>query len=137
MAFITVEDLVGNVEVVIFPNDYEKNKAYLVEEEKVFISGRVSTEEDRASKLICEKIRPFKDINKEVWIQFQTMEDYQAGESKMYDILRESDGKDLVVIYVRSHKAIKRLSANWGVAANPQLIQKLSEAFGAENIKTI
>ena len=137
MAFLTLEDLLGTVEVVVFPRDYEKNKNQLVEEEKVFITGRVSVEEDKPSKLICEKIKNFKELNRELWIQFSDMNTYQKNERTLYNILRESDGKDRVVIYVRSPKAIKRLSENWTVQADENLIQKLSDKFGAENIKTI
>ena len=137
MAFLTVEDLLGTVEVVVFPRDYEKNKNQLVEDEKVFITGRVSVEEDKPSKLICEKIKNFKDITREVWIQFTDMNAYQENERQLYNILRESDGKDRVVIYVRSPKAVKRLSENWTVNADEDLLRKLSEKFGSENVKTI
>ena len=137
MAFLTLEDLLGTVEVVVFPRDYEKNKNQLVEDEKVFITGRVSVEEDKPSKLICEKIKNFKDINREVWIQFADMNAYQENERQLYNILRESDGKDRVVIYVRSPKAVKRLSENWTVNANEELLRKLAEKFGIENVKTI
>lgn len=137
MAFITVEDLVGNVEVVVFPKPYEQNRRLLEEDAKVFIQGRVSSEEDKASKLICEKIQSFDEISREVWIQFPDKETYAAREKEMYDVLRESDGKDNVVIYVRSPKAIKRLSENWRVKADEELIRKLSERFGSENVKTI
>ena len=137
MAFLTLEDLLGTVEVVVFPRDYEKNKHQLVEDEKVFISGRVSVEEDKPSKLICEKIQNFKEIHKEIWIQFQNMEAYQSMERELYNILRESDGKDRVVIYVREPKAVKRLSENWTVNGDEELIQKLAEKFGMENVKTI
>ncbi len=137
MAFLTLEDLVGNVEVVVFPRDYEKNRTLLNEDEKVFITGRVSAEEDKASKLICEKISKFEDITREVWIQFPDKESYARQEKEMYDILRESDGKDAVVIYVRSPKAIKRLSENWRVQADEALIHRLMDRFGAQNVKTI
>ena len=137
MAFLTLEDLLGTVEIVVFPRDYEKNKNQLMEDEKVFISGRVSVEEDKPSKLICERIQNFKEIHKEVWIQFPNMEAYQSMERELYNVLRESDGKDRVVIYVREPKAVKRLSENWTVNAEEELIQKLSERFGPENVKTI
>ncbi len=70
MAFITLEDLVGTVEVVIFPRDFEKNQMYLNEEAKVFIKGRVSEEDDEASKLICEQVIPFAQTRKELWLQY-------------------------------------------------------------------
>ena len=65
MAFITVEDLLGTVEVVVFPRDYEKNRDYLEVDSKVFVRGRVSEEDDKPSKMICEKIIPFERTKKE------------------------------------------------------------------------
>ena len=58
MAFLTVEDLVGTVEIVVFPRDYEKNAQLMEVDDKVFIQGRVSAEDEKASKLICEKNGP-------------------------------------------------------------------------------
>ena len=62
MAFITVEDLVGTVEVIVFPNDYEKYGHILIEDAKVFVRGRVSVEEDKDGKLISEKIASFDEV---------------------------------------------------------------------------
>ncbi|MBQ9141019.1 MAG: DNA polymerase III subunit alpha [Lachnospiraceae bacterium] len=61
MAFLNIEDLVGNVEVVVFPRDYEKYANLLVEDAKVFIKGRISVEEDKDGKVICEQIASFED----------------------------------------------------------------------------
>ena len=61
MAFLNIEDLVGNVEVVVFPKDYEKYSALLMEDAKVFIKGRTSVEEEKDGKLICEQIVSFED----------------------------------------------------------------------------
>ena len=56
MAFVTLEDLVGTVEVVVFPRDYEKYQSLLDEDARVLIQGRVSAEDDKASKLILERV---------------------------------------------------------------------------------
>lgn len=137
MAFLTLEDLLGTVEVVVFPRDYEKNRSLLNTDEKVFITGRVSAEDDKASKLICESMTSFSDITKEIWIQFPDMASYQAGEQEMYRILRGSDGRDRVAIYVRSPRSVKKLSENWAVNADAELLAALAEKFGSENVKTI
>lgn len=137
MAFLSLEDLLGTVEVVVFPRSYEKNRELLNVDEKVFITGRVSAEDDKASKLICESITAFADITKEVWIQFPDMASYQAGEQEMYRILRGSDGRDRVAIYVRSPRSVKKLSENWAVNADQDLLAALAEKFGSENVKTI
>ena len=135
MAFLTLEDLVGTVEVVVFPKDYEKYQGLLQEDRKVFIRGRVSGEDDKASKLICEKIWDFEDIPRELWVQFATMEEYQEKESQLFDILRGSDGKDHVAIYVRSPRAVRRLGDNWTVRADEELTGGLAELLGKENVK--
>lgn len=54
------------MEIVVFPRDYEKNAAMMQTDARVFIQGRVSAEDDKPSKLICEKIFPFAGIPKEL-----------------------------------------------------------------------
>ncbi len=137
MAFLTVEDLVGSVEVIVFPKDYEKFRDLLTEDAKVFIRGRVTGEEEKDSKLVCEKIWSFSDIPRELWIQFADRESFDREESKLYDFLREEEGKDRVVIYVRNPKSIKRLSENWGITASGELIGRLEGYFGKENVKVV
>ena len=112
MAFLTIEDLMGTVEVVVFPRDYEKNRAYLEEDSKVFVKGRVSEEDDNASKLICELIIPFEDVPAELWIQFPDIPSYQANEATLFELLKDSEGRDVVVIYCAKEKGVKRLPAN-------------------------
>lgn len=137
MAFLPVEDLVGSVEVIVFPKDYEKFRDLLTEDAKVFIRGRVTGEEEKDSKLVCEKIWSFSDIPRELWIQFADRESFDREESKLYDFLREEEGKDRVVIYVRNPKSIKRLSENWGITASGELIGRLEGYFGKENVKVV
>ena len=112
MAFVTLEDLAGAVEVVVFPRDYEKNQQYLNEDAKVFIRGRVSEEDEAASKLICEKVIPFEQTKRELWLQYADKETYLNGEAELFDMLKDSDGQDIVVIFCKKEKAVKRLAAN-------------------------
>ena len=112
MAFLTLEDLLGTVEIVVFPRDYEKNVRLMEIDEKVFIKGRVSVEEERASKVICESMYSFEDAPRELWLQFETKESFLSCERELYEDLKEADGKDSVVIYIKSPKAIKRLGAS-------------------------
>ena len=60
MAFITLEDLVGNMEIIVFPKDYEKYGDLLREDAKVFVKGRVSIEEEKDGKMICEQVVDFE-----------------------------------------------------------------------------
>ena len=136
MAFLTVEDLVGTVEVVVFPKDYEKNQQWMNEDEKVFIRGRVNNEDDRPSKLICEKIWRFEEVPMELWIQFSDMETYRTREQELFGVLRDSgDGSDYVAIYVRNPRSVRKLGENWTVCADEAMMAKLAAMFGKENVR--
>lgn len=137
MAFITLEDLAGSVEVVIFPKVYEKNQQYLNEESKVFVKGRVSEEDEAASKLICESIVPFEQMKRELWLQYADKEAYLSKEKELLELLKDSDGSDSVVIYCKKEKAIKRLPANRNVSADKVLLSKLTNYLGESCVKVI
>ena len=137
MAFLTIEDLVGTVEVVVFPRDYEKNAALLTEDAKVFVKGRASVEEDKDGKVICEKILPFEQPVKKIWIKFPTIEAYKELEEKLFATIAESEGNDGVVIYIENPKAMKELPRNRNVKADEALVQELQTVFGRENVKVV
>ncbi len=137
MAFLTLEDLYGTTEVIVFPRDYEKYRALIEDDAKVFVSGRVNAEEEKNGKLICEQIYAFDDAKKELWIQFATKEDYANAESTVYDLLRASEGKDTVVIYISGIKAVKRLPANWNVSVDQLELTRFYELFGEKNVKVV
>ena len=134
MAFLTIEDLVGTVEVIVFPKTYEQSASFLTEDAKVFVQGRISVEEDKDGKLICEKIVPFTELKKKIWIKFPDMEAYKAAEAGLMDTLRESEGKDGIVIYIENPKAKKELPPNQNVEADEDLVNRLQEQFGRENV---
>lgn len=137
MAFVTLEDLAGAVEVVVFPRDYEKNQQYLNEDAKVFIRGRVSEEDEAASKLICEKVIPFEQTKRELWLQYEDKETYLKGETELLDMIRDSDGQDAVVIYCKKEKAVKRLPASRSVKADRLLLGRLTNYLGESCVKVI
>ncbi len=137
MAFITVEDLLGTVEVVVFPRDYEKNRDYLEVDSKVFVRGRVSEEDDKPSKLICEKIIPFEQTKKELWIQFPDKETFLDQEQIVYGYLADSDGNDEVVIYCAKERVVKRLPKNRNIGINEQILSRLMNHFGEKRVKVV
>ena len=137
MAFLTIEDLMGTVEVVVFPRDYERNQNYLNEDSKVFVKGRVSEEDDAPSKLIYETIIPFEQTKRELWIQYGDKLEYGEDEPHLFDMLGESEGNDTVVIYCKKERAIKRLSAGRNVCAEPALIVKLKNYYGEDRIRVV
>ena len=137
MAFVTLEDLLGTVEVVVFPRDYEKNRDCLEADSKVFIRGRVSEEDERASKLICEKVIPFEQTKRELWIQFPDKRTYLDEEQIVYGYLADSEGDDEVVIYCAKERAVKRLPKNRNIRINQQVLGRLMNHFGGNRVKVV
>lgn len=137
MAFLTIEDLYGTVEVIVFPRDYEKYHALLEDDAKIFVRGRISAEEDKNGKLICERIYSFDEARRELWLQFPDLEAYREAEASLMELLKTSDGRDQVVIYLSKPRAIKRLGANMSVFANNELVRELYVKLGEKNVKVL
>ncbi len=137
MAFITIEDLVGTVEVLVFPKIYEKNRPSFTEENKVFVRGRASIGDDPVGKLICEEVIPFTDIPNELWLQFENQTFYESHIDDVMAALRDSDGKDRVIMYLKEERKMRRLSENWAVLAGPDLLGRLYRILGEKNVKVV
>ena len=137
MAFIKLEDLTGAVEIIIFPREYEKFQHYLNEDSKIFVVGKATVEDEQNGKIICERIVPFEETTKELWLQFNDKEEYMAMEGELMDLLRDSDGNDEVVIYVKNPKAIKRLSKNQTINVTNELLSVLFTKLGEKNVKVV
>ena len=137
MAFITIEDLVGTVEAIVFPRDYEKIGKMLNVDDKVFVSGRISAEEDRASKMILESIRPFSEPKKELWIQFTDVEEFKRREPELLSTIMDSEGSDSVIIYVKKEKMKKVLPASRNIKVTDELLGQLYQMFGEKNVKAV
>ena len=137
MAFITVEDLAGTVEVLVFPKDYEKNRDVLVEEQKVFVRGRVSVGEEPVGKLICEQLIPFECLPRQLWLQFPNKEAYDKTIDRVMECLKEYEGADSVGIYLAAERARKVLPANWRVGCQPELLQALYQVLGEKNVRVV
>ncbi|MFV0465005.1 MAG: DNA polymerase III subunit alpha [Lachnospiraceae bacterium] len=137
MAFLTIEDLLGTVEVIVFPNDFERNQHLLKEDSKVFVFGRANVEEEKNGKLICERIIGFDDTRKELWLQFVALSDYQAKEKEVLGLLEQSEGEDSVVIYISSTKQIKRFPKGFKINADRQTVHEFVLFLGENNVKVV
>ncbi|MCI8517615.1 MAG: DNA polymerase III subunit alpha [Hungatella sp.] len=137
MAFITVEDLVGSVEVLVFPRDYEKNRDILIEESKVFVSGRVSIGDDPVGKLVCEKITPFDSLPMQLWLQFEDKGAYDRSAEAVMECLRHSEGADQVVIWLAKERARKVLPSNWNINCRGEILEELTAILGEKNVRVV
>ena len=101
------------------------------------MKGRVSEEDERASKLICESIVPFQEMKKELWIQYpRTKQNIYKEEQNLYQMLKSSEGPDSVVIYCKEEKAIKRLPMNRNVGID-QIFCRLTNYYGEKRVKVV
>ncbi len=137
MAFLTVEDLLGTVEIVVFPRDYEKWQSMLNEDARVFVQGRVNAEDDKPSKLILEKVRAFEDMPQELWVQFKDKAEYAEKEQGLLETLKGYAGVSTVVIYLKDVNAIKRLPAGYHVQIRDSLTGELRKKYGESNVKVV
>ena len=137
MAFITLEDLVGTLEIIVFPRDYEKYRNYFTNEARIFVEGRATVEEEKNGKLILQRAYSFDETKKELWLQFADMDSYTKQEPCIMEKLRASDGQDDVVVYIADRRVMKRLGPQWRVAAAMPLTQSLSAVVGQENVKVV
>ena len=137
MAFIMVEDLVGSVEVIVFPRDYERESRQLNIDSKVFVSGRIAAEEEKASKLILERMTPFETVQKELWIQFADRQEYEKREAELYRSIMDSEGNDRVIIYLGRERMKKILPESRNVQVGWELLERLYKIFGEKNVKAV
>jgi DNA polymerase-3 subunit alpha len=137
MAFVTLEDLYGSVEVIVFPRDYEKNAQELVVDSKVFITGRVQADDEKDGRLIASSIVAFEDIPKTLWLQFENKEHYVEKDAVLQSIFGDSEGRDTVMILLKDTKQCKKLPPNCNVKADADLLKRLSLFLGKDNVKVV
>jgi DNA polymerase-3 subunit alpha len=137
MAFLMVEDLMGTIEVVVFPKTFEQYRSALGEDKKVLILGRAQVEDEKDAKLIAQEIHAFDEAAKELWIQFSTKGEFEEKEQDLLHAIEGYEGNDTVVIYISGEKAVKRLPKNWNTSADDGAKETLEALFGAENVKVV
>ena len=137
MAFVTVEDMVGSVEVLVFPKDFENNRSFLNEDERVFIRGRASIGDEPVGKVICEQVIPFDAVPKELWIKFSDKAEYDQKGPEILEALKQSEGNDTVIIYLEKERAKKILPPAWKICANETIMEFLEKLVGEKNVKLV
>ena len=136
MAFITIEDLVGTVEVLLFPRDYERYRDRINPEARLFITGRVSvSDDDTEGKLICEQLKPIRTVERVLWVQYKNRAEYDKDIANLMLDLGGSEGEDLVKIYLRQEKQMRCLGDHWKVNADSALTEKIASRLGADNVR--
>lgn len=135
MAFITLEDLVGTIEVIVFPRQFDSNRHLIVEGKKIFIDGEANIEENAAGKVIANKIREFSDVPSELWIAFKDKEDYLQKNEEIIQILTVNRGNDKVIIVLAKERQRKMMPAQYSVNITHELVELLKEKCGQDFVK--
>ncbi len=133
MAIITLEDMVGTVEVLVFPKAYEKYSAALRDDAKLLISGRVNAEDEKDSKLIADEVYTFDQVPTQLWIRFKREEQYRANAGRLEQILKSNPGRQAVTVYIEETK--QRLTRPQGVTVSEALLHLLGSQCGEENVR--
>ncbi|MGN0328551.1 MAG: DNA polymerase III subunit alpha [Lachnospira sp.] len=136
MAYLTIEDIVGTVEVVVFPKNFAENRAVIDNADKVFVSGRIQTNGDDSAKLICERVIDFDAVQKTLWIRFESTQEYESKKNELQNILKDSDGRDKVIIYCTKENVRLSLPDSKTVKVTSELLDVLKNLYGEKNVTT-
>ena len=134
MAFLTIEDLVGSLEILVFPSVYERYRDMLEEDAKIFVEGRVSVEDDKPSKLIADVITPFSEVPEELWVAFSSLDAFKEGEAELKDLAAESEGKDRLFVFIRDTKQYRDMTPPRGILISPETLDAFRRHFGQDNV---
>ena len=134
MAFLTIEDMTGSVEVIVFPRTYEECADILNEDSRIFLRGRVSLEEEKDGRLIAEKIVSFDDVPRRLWLRFPSFEAWKQQEQPVLQTVAEHGGRDQVIIYIEDRKARKTLPPGQGIRADDTVVARLRQLCGEKNV---
>lgn len=137
MAFLTLEDIVGSVEVIVFPRQYERFQATIAEDKKIFVTGEANLEENAQGKVIANSIVEFSQIPSELWIKFSNKEEYMNREQELLTFIIANKGNDKVIIYLVKENAKKIMPVEYRINAEEMVIRSLENLYGADNVKLV
>ncbi len=137
MAFLTLEDLTGSVEVLVFPAAYTRYARFLNEDARIFVRGRVALEDERDGKMICEEVIPFEDTSGKLWIRFADRREFEKNAPAVLEIMEENPGKDRLVFYIEEGRQKRELPPEQGIAASETVLEKLRALAGSGNVKLV
>jgi len=146
MAFVDMEDLFGNVEVIVFPNVYERYLHLIKEDAIVVVKGSVNFKEEEAPKLIAENITSAESLgmspeggsfgNRVVYIDIPPGIDGKETLEKIKDIILEHRGSAPVIVRnTATGKKLKTSKELW-VEPNDEFFLKVEAVIGKGSVKS-
>jgi len=137
MAFITLEDLYGMMEVIVFPTVLEKYAKFIIEENIVLIKGRISIKEEEQPKIICEEVSPLKKMHiRKVYLRLNPNMEEDKKES-LLALLKYFNGDTPVCVCNDGDKKGRTLEKEFWVTLNDCVMNELIQRLGEENVKVV
>ncbi len=137
MAFVTLEDMYGSMEIIVFPRILERYGTLLEEENIVFVEGRISVKEEEQPKIICDEVRPITKMK----IQKLYLKLAQNGEDEKFRalmaLLKYFHGNTPVCIYNEKENRTFVVQKDYWVRLNDCLIAELKERLGEDSVKIV
>ena len=127
MAFLTLEDLFGSIEIIVFPDVFAKNFKYLDEGNVIVIEGKASISEDQAPKIICSSIKPYESldkIGKTLWIKLP--KELNVSLKDIEQTLLKNKGQTPVIVYDEAKKTKFNLKNSHWVNIDSDVILQLN-----------
>jgi DNA polymerase III subunit alpha len=144
MAFVELEDMYGTVEVIVFPKHYERYKHFFEEDAKLIIEGRISVQEDQASKVIMETVYDIEQFveeaeqeiksNARIWLKFMDDDHYIKAFDAIERILSNlNEGTHQLVLYIEEGN--KKKSYGKRIKMTEKALNEINKVLGNDAIK--
>ncbi|WP_054198943.1 DNA polymerase III subunit alpha [Clostridium baratii] len=138
MAFLKLEDLDGEIEVIVFPRTLDRIRESIAEDALVTIKGRINIKEDEPPKLICEKVDGLEKVDSnKVYIRVNDNEEAKKINHYIKTDLIEYKGDSAVYIFNAKDKKSYRLARETWLNLDTDIISVLKETCGEENVKVV
>ena len=134
MAFVTVEDLYGQAEIIVFDSCYRNCSSALIDENIVVVEGRLSIREDEEAKIVAKSISAFTEAKHKVFELDITNADDETKEKLRGAIhFFQGDKNNIQLQIVNGDKVDKA----GGIYITPQILEQFEEILGEGRAKII
>lgn len=148
MAFVTLEDMYGSVEVIVFPREYNRFRDRLLKDAKLMIKGNANVSEEDAKLVLSdlktlsvakheleEKEKAYAPAQYELWICFESEEVYKDMALSLLNILENFKGYTTeCIVYLKNEKLMNNMGANYRIDTTDAMIDNLKRLYGDANV---
>ncbi|MGL4989578.1 MAG: OB-fold nucleic acid binding domain-containing protein [Sarcina sp.] len=138
MAFATLEDLSGMLELIVFPKTLERCNSLMHDDSFIVVRGRVSFKEDEEAKILCEEIKVLENINSsKLYIKVDDVQTAKNLNKVLKHVLEPFSGDTPVFLVAAKERQTFKLSRECWVDTEKGIIKFLEDKFGTDNVKLV